>query len=106
MGNFTNSTLVGGWFAGDVDAAVNGDVGGLIGDLSGSSVRDNWAIGRVSVGDQFIRVGGLFGASRRLLRDEQLVGQFGRERAQSRRRCSGGGGFRLFFRSDLLGIGN
>ena len=61
VGEFTNSTLVGGWFAGEIGAATNGNAGGLIGNLSDSSVRDNWAIGRVSVGNQFIRVGGLFG---------------------------------------------
>ena len=59
-GELINSMLVGGWFAGEIDA-VSGNVGGLIGNLSNSSVRDNWAIGRVSVGDQPIRVGGLFG---------------------------------------------
>ena len=56
-----NSTLVGGWFAGEIDAATDGNVGGLIGNLSDSFVRDNWAIGRVSVGSEFIPVGGLFG---------------------------------------------
>ena len=64
-GEFTNSTLVGGWFAGEIDAAdsplVEDVVGGLIGNLSDSFVRDNWAIGRVSVGSEFIPVGGLFG---------------------------------------------
>ena len=60
VGNFTNSTLVGSWFAGEIDA-TGGNVGGLIGDLSDSSVRDNWAIGRVSAGSQFVAVGGLFG---------------------------------------------
>ena len=60
-GEFINSTLVGGWFAGKIDAATNGNAGGLIGYLSDSSVRDNWAIGRVSVGNPFTPVGGLFG---------------------------------------------
>ena len=64
-GEFTNSTLVDGWFAGEIDAAdsplVEDVVGGLIGNLSDSFVRDNWAIGQVSVGNSFTPVGGLFG---------------------------------------------
>ena len=99
-----NSTLVGGWFAGEIDA-VSGNVGGLIGDLSDSLVRDNWAIGRVSVGNQFIRVGGLFGQAI----NSSVVNNWSGSSAENANDRDGvvpGKGVRLFFRSDLLGIGN
>ena len=106
VGEFTNSTLVGGWFAGEIDA-VSGKCERLdrrslrfscarqLGDWAGVGGESSYSCRR------FVR------ASHPLLRGEQLVGQLSRECEQSGRRCSGGKGDWLYsFRSDLLGIGN